>query len=183
MDNSVDNSTNDLIKDNLQTLTIGCISDPTNDIELNNKLLNEKNLSNMMIGIPGEPHELNANAAEFIKSENSSLINPKDMNGTQRIKHLRFHTVAHIVVLLQKRLAHSKNMSEYVDVTNDVNYWRALALTRGEQIESFMNVIDLQKKRIDCLEQDLSTLVRLAQETQKMLSDISPENPTAEDQM
>lgn len=168
--------------DNPKTLTIENISESANEMEHNNnKLLKEKNMKNLMTGTPGEPHELNVHAAEFIiKSETNSLINPKNVNGTQRIKHLRFHTLAHIVVLLQKSLAHSKNMSEYVDVTNDVNYWRALALTRGEQIESFMNVIDLQKKRIDCLEQDLSTLVRLAQETQKMLSDISPENPTDE---
>ncbi|KRG02524.1 uncharacterized protein Dmoj_GI26398 [Drosophila mojavensis] len=103
-----------------------------------------------------------------------------NMNKKSKRKGARvsFRTLAHIVVMLQKRLAHAKSMAEYIDVTDDVAYWRALALSRGEEIDRFINVIELQKKRIDTLENDLGTLVNLAQETQKMLANISPEKPS-----
>ncbi|TDG53562.1 hypothetical protein AWZ03_000377 [Drosophila navojoa] len=103
-----------------------------------------------------------------------------NMNKKSKRKGARFsfRTLAHMVVMLQKRLVHAKSMAEYVDVTDDVAYWRALALSRGEEIDRFINIIELQKKRIDTLENDLGTLVNLAQETQKMLADITPEKPS-----
>ncbi|XP_030555403.1 uncharacterized protein LOC115758777 [Drosophila novamexicana] len=140
------------------------------DNTLDNQLVNEAvdMMSNLkIIAEPGEPNELT--------SAGDSEIKVKAVN-----RRLSLHTLAQVVLMLQKRLNHAKSMADYVDVTDDVVYWRALAMSRGQEIERFLNVIELQKKRIDTLERDLGTLVNLAQETQKMLADISPEKPSSD---
>ncbi|XP_023170776.1 uncharacterized protein LOC111599371 [Drosophila hydei] len=140
------------------------------------------NLKILSHGAEADEHSINSKSTEY-HEDRLELVTPDTIGDavhkSQRMgRRFSWHTLAHIIVMLQKRLAHTKSLVEYVDVTNDVVYWRALALSRGEEIDRFINVIELQKKRIDTLENDLGTLVNLAQETQKMLADISPEKPS-----
>lgn len=116
---------------------------------------------------PGEPDERN-NKETLIK-ETLQIV--KKTNSS-RNRQLRFITLATIVVWLLKPWIKVKK--QYLDVSTDVAHWRSLAITRGEQLDRFLAVINLQKNRIACLERDLQTLVNLAQDTQKMLAEISP---------
>lgn len=169
------------------------------DNTLDNQLVNEAvdMMSNLkIIAEPGEPNELSIHKKpkDYIMGDeiypNLDVSMPDSFAlasaGDSEIKvkavnrRLSLHTLAQVVLMLQKRLNHAKSMADYVDVTDDVVYWRALAMSRGQEIERFLNVIELQKKRIDTLERDLGTLVNLAQETQKMLADISPEKPSSD---
>lgn len=88
-------------------------------------------------------------------------------------RRLRLCTLVHIVLWLRKP-SMKFPPEEYMDVTDDVNYWRSLALARAKQNDRFINVINLQKQRIEGLEKDLGILVDLAQDTQKVLAEISP---------
>ncbi|KRF81370.1 uncharacterized protein [Drosophila virilis] len=175
------------------------------DNTLDNQLVNEAvdMMSNLkIIAEPGEPNELSIHKKpkdyitgdEIYQNLDVSMPDVTPLTdsfalgsaGDSEIKvkavnrRLSLHTLAQVVLMLQKRLNHAKSMADYVDVTDDVVYWRALAMSRGQEIERFLNVIELQKKRIDTLERDLGTLVNLAQETQKMLADISPEKPSSD---
>lgn len=82
-------------------------------------------------------------------------------------------TLVHIILWLRKP---SKKFppEDNVDDTEDVNYWRNLALDRAKQNDRFLVIINLQKQRIKHLEEDLGILMDMAQATQKVLAEISP---------
>lgn len=114
-----------------------------------------------------EPDE--RNKKETLIEETLQIVKKTNSN---RNRQLRFITLATIIVWLLNPW--TKSRKQYVDDSNDVTHWRSLAITRGEQLDRFLAVINLQKNRINCLERDLQTLVSLAQDTQKMLAEISP---------
>lgn len=116
-----------------------------------------------------EPDE--RNKKETLIEETLQIVNK---NNSNRNRQLRFITLATIIVWLLNPWTKSKKADEGRCVSNDVNHWRSLAFTRGEKLDRFLAVINLQKRRIACLENDLQTLVNLAQDTQKLLAEIKP---------
>ncbi|XP_064541802.1 uncharacterized protein LOC135430906 [Drosophila montana] len=176
MDNTLDNQLVNEAVDMMSNLKILAEPGEPNELSVHTKpndyIAGDEIYQNLDVSMPDVTQQSDSFA---LGSAGDSEIKVKAVN-----RRLSLHTLAQIVLMLQKRLNHTKSMAEYVDVTDDVAYWRALAMSRGQEIERFLNVIELQKKRIDTLERDLGTLVNLAQETQKMLADISPEKPSSD---
>lgn len=114
---------------------------------------------------PGEPAELRKK--DSIISETLQIVKKSIASRNRR---LQLRTLAHIVLWLRKPTVKSSEAN--TDVTNEVAYWRSLALCRGEQNDRLIDVINLQKERIEGLERDLENLVDMAQDTQKLLAEI-----------
>jgi len=81
---------------------------------------------------------------------------------------ISFRALARLVMMLNSNLKKGNK-------DGDVGYWRNLAETLGEANIRYKKVTDMQRRRIDTLEQDLRNLVNLARETQQLLAEIGAE--------
>jgi len=86
----------------------------------------------------------------------------------QPSSRITFRALARLVMMLNSNLKKGNK-------AGDVDYWRNLAETLGEANIRYKKVTDMQRRRIDTLEQDLRNLVNLARETQQLLAEIGAE--------
>ncbi|XP_037710116.1 uncharacterized protein LOC119547367 [Drosophila subpulchrella] len=92
----------------------------------------------------------------------------------QPSSRISFRALARLVMMLNSNLKKGNK-------AGDVDYWRDLAETLGESNIRYKQVIDMQRKRIDTLEQDLRNLVNLARETQQLLAEIGAEKRASQE--
>ncbi|XP_016965137.1 uncharacterized protein LOC108034705 [Drosophila biarmipes] len=105
----------------------------------------------------------------------SKSLTTEDLpSAKQPSSHISFRTLARMVMILNANLKKANR-------AGDVDYWRNLAETLGESNERYKRVIDMQRKRIDTLEQDLRNLVNLARETQLLLAEIGAEKRASQE--
>ncbi|XP_016982826.1 uncharacterized protein LOC108047230 [Drosophila rhopaloa] len=90
---------------------------------------------------------------------------------------ISFRTTARIIMMLNRTLKRASSSCNRLleSLPEDIDYWRNLAESRGVAIQRYQRVVDTQRRRIETLERDLQTLVRLARETQQMLAEIGAE--------
>ncbi|XP_017075698.2 uncharacterized protein LOC108110928 [Drosophila eugracilis] len=106
--------------------------------------------------------------SESIKSEDSIVKQPSP--------HISFRALARLVLTLK-----GSPKKEPTHQSENIDYWRNLAESRGEANKRFQRVIEIQQKRIDTLENDLRNLITMARETQKLLAEIGVEKRASQE--
>ncbi|XP_017033043.1 uncharacterized protein [Drosophila kikkawai] len=103
-----------------------------------------------------------------------SLDHPKE-DPKKPSSRISFRALARVVVVLNRAF------KETVPENADLDYWRNLAQSRGDMNSRYCQVIEMQSKRIQTLENDLRTLIGLARETREMLAEIAEEKQDKQD--
>ncbi|XP_030383523.1 uncharacterized protein LOC115631037 [Scaptodrosophila lebanonensis] len=133
------------------------VKDFTNNIT-NNKSSDDHKETNLESSITEQQA---ASKAEVAETSKSSKKNP-----------LSLRTMANVVLRLQKGLQRAEPKPSQI---NDVHYWRTVAGAREAESGRYLRIIELQRQRIETLENDLKALVGLARETQQLLAGINVE--------
>ncbi|XP_020807812.1 uncharacterized protein LOC110183798 [Drosophila serrata] len=111
---------------------------------------------------------------ESLDSLGDPLVAPEEKS-KKSSSRISFRTLARLVLVLNRAL------KEAIPEDADLDYWRNLAQTRGDRSCRYYQVIEIQRKRILTLENDLRTLIGLARETREMLAEIAEEKQANQD--